>query len=101
MTRVEMLNQHLNNLTAVNEHGDYNDDIRNTVTEINKELGVGGAVNLSSYATEELRRELTARDNIREIKVSLGSEAVVSVVVGDEEQVTAVQGPARILINDY
>ena len=101
MDRVDLLNKHLNNLITLNSHshGEYNDEIKNTIDEINKELGIGTEAVLESYTTKELHNELNKRTNVFEVVLDLEQEAVLGKIVGDEEETTNIKGPARILIN--
>jgi|SRR5699024_1020098 len=97
--RVEQLIKHLNNLQSVNEHGDYDDDIRNTVDEINKELGIGVDAHLSSYSTKELHEELNTRTAVYELIVDVEQEVNIGITSGDDTENHSYKGPARILIN--
>ncbi len=101
MNRVDLLNSHLNNLIKLNSdgHGDYSDEIQNTIKEINNELGIGTEAILGSYTNKELHNELNKRTNVFEVVLDLEQEAVLGKVVGDEEESTSIKGPARILIN--
>lgn len=99
MNRIDHLNTHLHNLIAANQEGDYYDDIKNTVAEINKELGIGEKNALSSYSTKELLDELSKRVNVKEFLVNLEQEVVISVLSGEYGQDYSFKGPVRILIN--
>jgi len=101
LDRVDLLNKHLNNLITLNSqgHGEYSDEIKNTIDEINKELGIGTEAILGSYTAKELHNELNKRTNVFEVVLDLEQEAVLGKVVGDEEETTNIKGPARILIN--
>lgn len=99
MTRIENLNAHLSNLTQLGEHGDYGTQIQNTILEIEKELGLNGHGGLSSYSTKELHEELSKREEVDEVIISLDQEAVVTKISGDLGQDYSYQGPVRVLVN--
>lgn len=99
MTRLESLNNHLNALTAANSDNAYDEDIRVTIDEINKELGIGVTNALSAYSTKELHEELVNRESVSEIIVGVENEVSIITSTGDHMEKTNVSGPARILIN--
>lgn len=99
--RVEHLKRHLKILQEINEHNEYAEDIRNTVNEINKELGIGkdAEKQLATYSTKELHEELVKREGVEEVIAPLDVEATVKTTVGDCDEVYSFTGPVRILIN--
>lgn len=100
MDRIDQLNKHLANLIALNNAGDYEEEIRSTLDEINKELGIGQDTNLSSYSTKELHEELATRDGVSELRVVMIDEVSIHVHAGDLDGHTySYEGPVRILVN--
>lgn len=99
MSRIEHLNKHLESLMRLSGQGDFQEEIKDTVKEINEELGLGTTPTLKSYTTKELQEELSTRDSIEELLVSNTEEVNVEVITGDAGKHHSYQGPARILVN--
>lgn len=97
--RFDQLKDYLSTLTQLNQTTDVNEEIQNTILEINQELGIGTDSALSSYSTGELHNELEKRAGITSILINPTEEATVSKIVGQEAVVSSFSGPARILIN--
>lgn len=99
MTRVEQLNKHLEALIRLNAEGGYDEDIQNTLYEINRELGIDGQASLKTYSTRELHEELADREAVDEIVISNDQEIVIDHILGELGQSHSYNGPVRVLIN--
>lgn len=99
MKRIDYLNKHLENLVNLNSEGGYNNEIRKTLSEIEKELGLDGSFALASYPTAELHEELKRRAGIYEFTVNPEQEAVLHLFTGEIGQEESFKGPVRILVN--
>lgn len=99
MKRIDYLNKHLETLVNLNNEGGYSSEIRDTLSEIEKELGLKGSFVLSSYPTAELHEELVRREGIKELQVNLEQEAVIGIITGEIGHEESFKGPVRILVN--
>lgn len=98
--RIEHLKQHLLSLQAVNEHNEYAEDIRNTVNEINNELGIGEDIEkqVSTYSTDELIEELSKRKTVFRAETKKDEELICTFVRGYSDDTQSYSGPVQLLI---
>lgn len=99
MSRIEYLNKHFETLIGLNGGGEYQEEVDQTLTEINAELGIGDLAAIKSYSTKELHEELATRAGVEEINIAMEGEAVVESILGDAGKTTSFGGPVRILVN--
>lgn len=97
--RLTALNTHLQSLIQLNQtNPGYDEDIKATVDEINKELGINSDQVLRSYSVKELYNEISTRINVFEVNSTEFDDVIVKVETGSVEKTTrSFPGNTKIL----